>query len=81
MSNNSQPDTAEALLKNTRFQSSSGTSSLATDFSAQSVFANRDLSSLHPLAGAASGELDYLNLEDDALNNLDGTKGLLPSRG
>ncbi|GAA93468.1 uncharacterized protein L969DRAFT_86171 [Mixia osmundae IAM 14324] len=40
-----------------------------------------DPAALHPLANLSSGELDYLALEDGKLNSLEGTKGLLPSRG
>lgn len=40
-----------------------------------------DPASLHPLAGLGGKELDYLLLEDETLNNVEGGKGVLPSRG
>jgi hypothetical protein len=51
--------------------------------SAASVLAARgyDPAALHPLAQANTGELDYLVLDDDALNSLEGARGVLPSRG
>jgi import inner membrane translocase subunit TIM23 len=52
------------------------------DFSdAKSILSNQNLAGLHPLANISDKELDYLQLEDDRLNQLDGTKGILPSRG
>jgi import inner membrane translocase subunit TIM23 len=51
--------------------------------SAASVLAagGYDPAALHPLAQAHTGELDYLVLDDDALNSLEGARGVLPSRG
>jgi import inner membrane translocase subunit TIM23 len=40
-----------------------------------------DPAALHPLAQAHTGELDYLVLDDDALNNLEGAQSVLPARG
>jgi import inner membrane translocase subunit TIM23 len=45
-----------------------------------------DPARLHPLSGlnlnkGDDGELDWLDIEDDKLNTLEGTKGLLPNRG
>lgn len=40
-----------------------------------------DPSALHPLAGLESDALEYLSLEDSALNNLPGGQSALPSRG
>ncbi|KAK7206673.1 Tim17/Tim22/Tim23/Pmp24 family-domain-containing protein [Myxozyma melibiosi] len=39
-----------------------------------------DISKLHPLAGLGK-DLDVLELEDDALSDLPGSQGFLPSRG
>ncbi|KAK9448944.1 Tim17/Tim22/Tim23/Pmp24 family-domain-containing protein [Limtongia smithiae] len=39
-----------------------------------------DVSQLHPLAGLGN-DLEVLDLEDDALSSMPGSKGLLPSRG
>ncbi|KAK9333488.1 Tim17/Tim22/Tim23/Pmp24 family-domain-containing protein [Lipomyces starkeyi] len=49
---------------------------LPTFLSAESF----DVSKLHPLAGLDKG-LEALDLEDDALSDLPGSKGFLPSRG
>ncbi|BFZ55449.1 Mitochondrial import inner membrane translocase subunit tim23 [Savitreella phatthalungensis] len=43
-------------------------------------FSSFDASRLHPLAGA-SDTLEYLSLEDEALNSLPGSESALPSRG
>lgn len=43
-------------------------------------FSTLDASRLHPLAGA-SDTLEYLSLEDEALNSLPGSESALPSRG
>ncbi|KKZ68138.1 hypothetical protein GX50_05352 [[Emmonsia] crescens] len=40
-----------------------------------------DPSLLHPLAGLNQDTLDYLSLEDSALDNLPGSRSALPSRG
>ncbi|WEW57007.1 Mitochondrial import inner membrane translocase subunit tim23 [Emydomyces testavorans] len=40
-----------------------------------------DPSELHPLAGLNRETLDYLTLEDSALNELPGSRSALPSRG
>lgn len=40
-----------------------------------------DPSELHPLAGLNQETLDYLTLEDSALDNLPGSRSVLPSRG
>ncbi|KAL1953305.1 hypothetical protein VTO42DRAFT_3035 [Malbranchea cinnamomea] len=40
-----------------------------------------DPAALHPLAGLNSDTLEYLTLEDAALNNLPGSQSALPSRG
>jgi import inner membrane translocase subunit TIM23 len=40
-----------------------------------------DPSSLHPLAGLNKETLDYISLEDAAVNNLPGAQSVLPSRG
>jgi import inner membrane translocase subunit TIM23 len=40
-----------------------------------------DPSELHPLAGLNQETLDYLSLEDSALNELPGSRSALPSRG
>lgn len=40
-----------------------------------------DPSELHPLAGLNQDTLDYLSLEDSALNDLPGSRSALPSRG
>jgi import inner membrane translocase subunit TIM23 len=40
-----------------------------------------DPSELHPLAGLNQDTLDYLTLEDSALDNLPGSQAVLPSRG
>lgn len=39
-----------------------------------------DTSRLHPLAGLEKG-VEYLDLEDEALSQMEGSQGLLPSRG
>ncbi|KAH3675972.1 hypothetical protein WICMUC_002268 [Wickerhamomyces mucosus] len=39
-----------------------------------------DTSRLHPLAGLEKG-VEYLDLEDESLNSIEGSKSLLPSRG
>jgi import inner membrane translocase subunit TIM23 len=75
-----QPDTAQGLLRSTQF--SQGGPSSVTDFSdAQAILSAPNLAALHPLANISDKELDYLQLEDDRLNQLEGTKGILPSRG
>lgn len=78
-----QPDTASSLFKNTNFsRNSSNPAGQTGDLSAESLFSSQnDLSRFHPLAAAQSGALDYLALEDGQLNTLEGTKGVLPSRG
>ncbi|KAL4875088.1 Tim17/Tim22/Tim23/Pmp24 family-domain-containing protein [Aspergillus karnatakaensis] len=40
-----------------------------------------DPSSLHPLAGLNQDTLDYITLEDSALDQLPGSQSVLPSRG
>ena len=40
-----------------------------------------DPSQLHPLAGLNQDTLDYLTLEDSALDSLPGSRSVLPSRG
>src|SRR5438045_470061 len=40
-----------------------------------------DPSELHPLAGLNQETLDYLSLEDSALDELPGSRSALPSRG
>ncbi|OQE46761.1 hypothetical protein PENCOP_c001G02156 [Penicillium coprophilum] len=40
-----------------------------------------DPSRLHPLAGLNQDALDYLSLDDSALDNLPGSRSVLPSRG
>lgn len=40
-----------------------------------------DPSKLHPLAGLNQDTLDYLTLEDSALDNTPGSRSVLPSRG
>ncbi len=40
-----------------------------------------DPSSLHPLAGLNEDTLDYITLEDSALDQLPGSQSVLPSRG
>ena len=40
-----------------------------------------DPTDLHPLAGLNQDTLDYLSLEDSALNELPGSQSALPSRG
>lgn len=40
-----------------------------------------DPSSLHPLAGLNKETLDYITLEDSAVNDLPGAQSVLPSRG
>jgi import inner membrane translocase subunit TIM23 len=40
-----------------------------------------DVSELHPLAGLNQDALDYLTLEDSALDQLPGSRSALPSRG
>lgn len=40
-----------------------------------------DPAALHPLAGLNKDTLDYLSLDDSALDNLPGSKSVLPSRG
>ena len=40
-----------------------------------------DPSKLHPLAGLNQDTLDYLSLEDSALDELPGSRSVLPSRG
>ncbi|KAJ5163985.1 Mitochondrial inner membrane translocase subunit Tim17/Tim22/Tim23/peroxisomal protein PMP24 [Penicillium coprophilum] len=40
-----------------------------------------DPSRLHPLAGLNQDTLDYLSLDDSALDNLPGSRSVLPSRG
>ncbi|ODV93624.1 hypothetical protein PACTADRAFT_86713 [Pachysolen tannophilus NRRL Y-2460] len=39
-----------------------------------------DASKLHPLAGLDKG-IEYLDLEDEQLSNMEGSQGLIPSRG
>lgn len=39
-----------------------------------------DTSRLHPLAGLEKG-VEYLDLEEESLNQLEGSQGLIPSRG
>ncbi|AMD21458.1 HER179Wp [Eremothecium sinecaudum] len=39
-----------------------------------------DISKLHPLAGVEKG-VEYLDLEDEQLSTLQGSQGLIPSRG
>ncbi|AET37859.1 protein transporter TIM23 Ecym_2106 [Eremothecium cymbalariae DBVPG len=39
-----------------------------------------DVSRLHPLAGLERG-VEYLDLEDEKLSNMEGSQGLIPSRG
>lgn len=40
-----------------------------------------DVATLHPLAGLNKDTLDYLSLDDSALDNLPGSRSILPSRG
>jgi Mitochondrial import inner membrane translocase, subunit TIM22 len=40
-----------------------------------------DPSELHPLAGLNQDTLDYITLEDSALDELPGSQSVLPSRG
>ncbi|KAJ8097516.1 Tim17/Tim22/Tim23/Pmp24 family-domain-containing protein [Lipomyces tetrasporus] len=54
----------------------SGSPELPTFLSSEAF----DVSKLHPLAGLDKG-LEALDLEDDALSDLPGSKGFLPSRG
>lgn len=51
----------------------------ATSFLSEAVLA--DPSQLHPLAGLNQDTLDYLVLEDSALDQLPGSRSVLPSRG
>lgn len=82
-----QPETAQDLLRGASFSTAAGSSSAGQPETAQSIFgssggvAGADLSQLHPIAKMSSQELDYIALEDDRLNELEGTKGVLPSRG
>lgn len=93
MSGQQQPETAQDVFRDASFGSGPASSSSSAQFqpeTAQSIFAgaggstaasNPDLSHLHPIAKMSSQELDYIALEDDRLNELEGTKGVLPSRG
>lgn len=51
----------------------------ATSFLAEAALA--DPTQLHPLAGLNQDTLDYLVLEDSALDQLPGSRSVLPSRG
>lgn len=51
----------------------------ATSFLSEAALA--DPSQLHPLAGLNQDTLDYLVLEDSALDQLPGSRSVLPSRG
>lgn len=84
-----QGETAQDLLRGASFgtgSSAAGSSSGQAE-TAQSIFGasggvtSGDLSQLHPITKMSSQELDYIALEDDRLNELEGTKGVLPSRG
>ncbi|CAI7655339.1 unnamed protein product [Penicillium glandicola] len=48
---------------------------------ASSFLAIPDPSRLHPLAGLNQDTLDYLSLDDSALDELPGSRSVLPSRG
>lgn len=85
-------ETAQDVFRGTSFgagasSSPSGSSPSSQPDTAQSIFggsgfsSGADLSSLHPIAKMSNQELDYIALEDDRLNELEGTKGVLPSRG
>ncbi|KAK9369375.1 Tim17/Tim22/Tim23/Pmp24 family-domain-containing protein [Lipomyces kononenkoae] len=58
----------------------SGTSSSSPELPSFLSSEAFDISKLHPLAGLDKG-LEALDLEDDALSDLPGSKGFLPSRG
>jgi mitochondrial import inner membrane translocase subunit TIM23 len=44
-------------------------------------FFTPDISQLHPLAGLAKSDLEYLSLDESVINDLPGSRSALPSRG
>ena len=70
----------EDVLRSAKFARRTGDFDIEAP-TAASVLGAYDASRLHPLAAVNSGELDYLLLDDDKLNELEGAKGVLPSRG
>lgn len=60
--------------------SSTSTSDLPTQSNGNFDFSSLDATRLHPLAGL-NDTLEYLVLEDEALNSLPGSQSALPSRG
>ena len=71
----------DEILRSTRFERPINESKLGEAPTASSILAGYDAASLHPLANVNTGELDYLLLDDDKLNELEGSRGVLPSRG
>ncbi|KAK9236039.1 Tim17/Tim22/Tim23/Pmp24 family-domain-containing protein [Lipomyces kononenkoae] len=70
------PTTTDSSPSATSSSQSSSLPELPSFLSSESF----DISKLHPLAGLDKG-LEALDLEDDALSDLPGSKGFLPSRG
>lgn len=79
----SQGSSADQILLNAQFGRRSGAGGEFEARSADDVLRGSfDAAKLHPLAGVGGqGELDYLFLDDGKLNEIEGTRSVLPSRG